>query len=207
MFGDPVSNPKGWDTEKLEKLAYVGSSRRVFVGDLVSEGIPFYRGTEIGELATTGKISPTLFIGTEHYDSIKNICGIPKIGDLLMPSICPDGRIWRVNTELPFYYKDGRVLWISLNDDNIDSIFLKFMLKNKFIKDYHNIASGTTFAELKIFSLKIVDIFIPPLGLQNQFASIVEKVESEKTKLEASLTELEDNFNSIMQRAFKGELF
>ena len=58
-----------------------------------------------------------------------------------------------------------------------------------------------------IFSLKIIDIFLPPIDLQNQFASIVEKVEAEKTKLEASLKEMEDNFNSIMQRAFKGELF
>lgn len=207
MFGDPVRNPKGWKIEKLENISSVGSSKRVFVDELVDEGIPFYRGTEIGALSTGENIQPTLFITKEHYNSLKESTGVPVVGDLLMPSICPDGRIWIVKDNQPFYFKDGRVLWIHLEEKNINSIYLKHMLREKFIRDYNKIASGTTFAELKIFALKGLDILIPPIELQNQFADFVNQVDKLKSKMETSLKELEDNFNSLMQKAFKGELF
>ena len=51
--------------------------------------------------------------------------------------------------------------------------------------DYESIASGTTFAELKIFALKKCRIFDVPLSLQNQFAAFVEEVD--KSKLLARL--------------------
>ena len=207
MFGDPVRNPKGWKIEKLENISSVGSSKRVFVDELVDEGIPFYRGTEIGALSTGEHIQPTLFITKEHYNSLKESTGVPVIGDLLMPSICPDGRIWIVKDNQPFYFKDGRVLWIHLEEKNINSIYLKHMLREKFIRDYNKIASGTTFAELKIFALKGLDISIPPIELQNQFADFANQVDKLKSQMETSLKELEDNFNSLMQKAFKGELF
>lgn len=207
MFGDLVKNSKGWEIKKLGKLGKVKSSKRVFVDELVENGIPFYRGTEVGALSTGEKIEPTLFITKEHYEALKESTGIPKIGDLLLPSICPDGRIWIVNTEEPFYFKDGRVLWIHLENNYINSIFLKYMLREKFNRDYNKIASGTTFAELKIFSLNDIDVVIPPIELQNEFAEFVTQTDTIRSKMETSLSELEDNFNSLMQKAFKGELF
>ena len=207
MFGDISKNPKGWENKKLGKLGTVKSSKRVFVNELVESGIPFYRGTEVGALSTGGKIEPTLFITKEHYEILKKSTGVPIIGDLLLPSICPDGRIWIVNTEEEFYFKDGRVLWIHLENCSINSVFLKYMLCEKFNRDYNKIASGTTFAELKIFSLKDIDVILPPIELQNEFAEFVEQTDSIRSKMEASLSELEDNFNSLMQKSFKGELF
>ena len=40
----------------------------------------------------------------EHYTELCEATGTPQIGDLLMPSICPDGRIWVVNTDKPFSF-------------------------------------------------------------------------------------------------------
>ena len=50
MFGDPVANPMDWQIQVLGDVCGVGSSKRVFKSELVEEGIPFYRGTEIGKL-------------------------------------------------------------------------------------------------------------------------------------------------------------
>ena len=50
-------------------------------------------------------------------------------------------------------------------------------------------------------------IINPPMELQNQFADFVKQVDKLKSQMETSLKELEDNFNSLMQKAFKGELF
>ena len=185
MFGDCRLNPKGWVTKNLDQVADVGSSKRVFVEELQSEGIPFYRGTEVGALAEGKSIRPELFITEEHYKQLCEATGKPQKGDLLMPSICPDGRIWVVDTDAPFYFKDGRVLWVHLTSRNYNPVFLLYTLKDRIMTDYESIASGTTFAELKIFALKKCRIFDVPLSLQNQFADFVAEVD--KSKLLAEL--------------------
>ena len=206
MFGDPVTNPKGWEKKKLENLCGVGSSKRVFVKELVESGIPFYRGTEVGQLGEGLPVTPTLFITEKHYEELKSHTGVPQKGDLLMPSICPDGRIYRVLDKAPFYFKDGRVLWIKVNQANIDSLFLRYFLKEIFHTNYHNIASGTTFAELKIVALKKLQILLPPLDIQKEFGNRIERINAQKSHAQASLEKAEELFNSLLQRAFKGEL-
>ena len=180
MFGESRNNPKGWDTILLEKLADVGSSKRVFVEELQGEGVPFYRGTEIGVLAEGQQITPELYITEEHYSLLVKATGAPKKGDLLMPSICSDGRIWIIDTDSPFYIKDGRVLWVHPTSAEIDSCYLQHVLKEKIMTDYGSIASGTTFAELKIFALKALHVMLPPRALQEQFAAFVAQVDKSK---------------------------
>ena len=205
MFGDSKANPKGFELKELQTISNVGSSKRVFVNELVENGIPFYRGTEIGALAEGKEITPELFITEEHYKELCDCTGRVKQGDLLLPSICPDGRIWQVQDNTDFYFKDGRVLWIRPNSGE-NSTYIRYALKELFQSDYTHIASGTTFAELKIFILKTLNIMYPPMEQQNKFAKIVEKVEAQKQKNEKVIEQMNNLFNSLSQRAFKGEL-
>jgi len=202
MFGDCKTNPKNWKTKALEKIANVGSSKRVFVEELQDSGIPFYRGTEIGALAEKKTVKPELFITEEHYKQLCESTGKPQKGDLLMPSICPDGRIWIVDTDEPFYFKDGRVLWVHLTSANYNSVFLLYTLKDRIMTDYASIASGTTFAELKIFALKKCKVFDVPLELQNQFANFVERVDQQKQMVQQSLEKLKLMKKALMQEYF-----
>ena len=203
MFGDCKTNPKNWSICNLEDIAQVGSSKRVFVEELKESGIPFFRGTEIGALAEGKKIEPELFIAEEHYQRLCQATGKPQIGDLLLPSICPDGRIWIVNSEDPFYFKDGRVLWVHQINKDFNSVFLLYTLKDRIMTDYDSIASGTTFAELKIFSLKQCKIFNVPVQLQNQFAACVEQTEKTKITISRSLDKLETLKKALMQEYFE----
>lgn len=164
----------------LDQIADVGSSKRVFVKDLKTEGIPFFRGTEVGALAEGLSVTPELFITKEHYEELKIATGVATQGDLLLPSICPDGRIWQVDTEKPFYFKDGRVLWIHPDQTIINSTYLRYALKAIFADRYSEIASGTTFAELKIFALKSIKLAIPPKEQQEEYSAFVEQ--SDKSK-------------------------
>ena len=202
MFGDCLLNKKGWKTRHLGDIAEVGSSKRVFVEDLKDSGIPFYRGTEIGALAEGKSVDPELFISKEHYSELCKATGSPSVGDLLMPSICPDGRIWVVNTTEPFYFKDGRVLWVHDIDRCYDPIFLLYTLKDRIMTDYSSIASGTTFAELKIFALKECQIFDVPIDVQNQFATFVEQTDKSKVVVQKALDEAQLLFDSLMQEYF-----
>lgn len=202
MFGDCKMNPKKWNICNLEEIAEVGSSKRVFVEELKETGIPFYRGTEVGALAEGKSITPELFITQEHYQELCQATGVPRKGDLLMPSICPDGRIWVVNSDEPFYFKDGRVLWVHNINERFNPIFLLYTLKDRIMTDYNSIASGTTFAELKIFSLKKCRIFDVSLELQNKFADFVEQKEKTKASISQSLEKLETLKKALMQECF-----
>ena len=202
MFGDCLSNPKGWKTKCLEDIAEVGSSKRVFVEELREDGIPFYRGTEVGALAEGKQITPELFITEQHYAELCKATGTPRIGDLLMPSICPDGRIWLVNTDKPFYFKDGRVLWVHAIDTSYNPVFLLYTLKDRIMTDYSSIASGTTFAELKIFALKKCQVFDVPITLQNKFAAFIKQVDKSKVVVQKALDEAQLLFDSLMQEYF-----
>lgn len=202
MFGDCKTNPKGWGTCCLEDIAEVGSSKRVFVEELKNEGIPFYRGTEVGALAEGLIITPELFIAEEHYKELCDMSGKPQKGDLLMPSICPDGRIWLVDTDEPFYFKDGRVLWVHGISERLDPVFLLYTLKDRIMTDYESIASGTTFAELKIFALKKCKIFNVPFELQRNFSSFIQAANKSKLMIQQSLNKLETMRKALLQQYF-----
>lgn len=154
MFGDITTGNYKYDTKMLGDVANVGSSHRVFTTEFVESGIPFYRGTEIGELANGIKPTELYYISEEHYNRLANDDTKPQIGDLLMPSICNKGQVWMVDTDEPFYYKDGRVLCISPDREIFDTKYLEYFMRAKTLVEYPKLGSGSTFAEFKIFLLK-----------------------------------------------------
>ena len=180
MFGDVESGHYKYDTCKLSDVASVGSSHRVFTTEFVENGIPFYRGTEIGELANGRIPTDPYYISEEHYQRLVKDDTKPKVGDLLMPSICNKGQVWMVDTKAPFYYKDGRVLCISPDRTVFNSKFLQYFMKEKTFVEYPKMGSGSTFAEFKIFLLKDMDVLIPPLEQQENFAAVVAQVDKSK---------------------------
>ena len=202
MFGDIGTGNFKYETRKLGDLASIGSSHRVFTTEFVDNGIPFYRGTEIGELANGQKPSQPYYISEEHYRRLINDDTKPQVGDLLMPSICNKGQVWMVDTEEPFYYKDGRVLCISPDRKVFNSKFLQYFMKEKTMVEYPKMGSGSTFAEFKIFLLKDIDVLIPPKKIQDQFADFVRQVDKSKVVVQKALDETQLLFDSLMQKYF-----
>ena len=202
MFGDVATSNYKYETRKLGDVADVGSSHRVFTTEFVDSGIPFYRGTEIGELANGIKPTEPYYISEEHYNRLTKDDTKPQLGDLLMPSICNKGQVWMVDTNEPFYYKDGRVLCISPNRAIFDSKYLEYFMRVKTLVEYPKLGSGSTFAEFKIFLLKDIDVLIPPIELQEQFAIFVRRVDKLKVITKQSIDELQILFDSLMQKYF-----
>ena len=202
MFGDITIGNYEYETRKLGDVSTIGSSHRVFTTEFVDTGIPFYRGTEIGELANGIKPTEPYYISEEHYSRLTSDDTKPQIGDLLMPSICNKGQVWMVDTVEPFYYKDGRVLCISPDREIFDTKYLEYFMRIKTMIEYPKLGSGSTFAEFKIFLLKNIDVLIPPRYLQEQFADFVRQADKSKAVIEKSLKELETLQASLMQKYF-----
>ena len=142
MFGDPATPGEKYEIRKLGTVADVKSSHRVFTTEFVEEGVPFYRGTEIGVLAMGQKPENPYRISIEHYLRLASDDSKPLRGDLLLPSICNKGQVWMVNTDEPFYYKDGRVLCISPDRNVFDSKYLQFYMKMRTEAEYPKLGSG-----------------------------------------------------------------
>ena len=202
MFGDPITNEKGWEVLRLGDKCQVSSFKRVLIEDVVDKGIPFIRGTELMSLSNGDDVDFTLFITPKHYEIVKEISGVPNIGDLLIPSINSKGNIWIVDTEQPRYYKDGRVLWVHVDSESYTSETLKGIMSILIQKSYSVVASGATFAELKLFVLRDLRTIIPPISIQHQYSEEIKAINKQKVLIKKSIKEVETLFNSRMDYYF-----
>ena len=201
MFGDPVINDKGWNLSKLESISRIvrGASPRP-INEYLGGTIPWIKigdgskGDDIYLHDTQEKIieegvSKSRFV--EKGSLIFANCGV-SLG--FSRIITFDGCI-----------HDG---WLALQeiDEKVNKIFLLKVL-NSYTEYFRATAPDGTQPNLNTTIMKRFEVPIPPLLLQNQFVEKIETIKRQKQLLENSLTLLEDNYNSLTQRAFKGELF
>lgn len=203
IFGDIEKNDHNYKIVKMGEVCEIGSSHRVFTNEFVDSGIPFYRGTEIGELSLGKKPQDVFYISKEHYKKLASDDTKPRIGDILIPSICNKGQVWMVNNSDPFYYKDGRVLSIRPNKQFINSKYFEMYFRLKSLIEYPKL-QGATFAEFKIFILKNLDIILPPLSLQDNFVKFISGVEKTRNAIRSRLTILQEVLDKKMNVYFGG---
>ena len=201
MFGDPISNPKGWNMVELGKLTGIGSSKRIFEKEYVTKGIPFYRTKEIVELSKGNSISTELYITEERYAEIKEQYGVPKAGDLLISAVGTIGVIWIVDGKNDFYFKDGNLLRVDGSDD-FNSVYMKNLLEHLIFEYKKQMSAGTAYAALTISGLSKMKVYVVPMDLQIQFADFVEQVDKSKVAVQKSLDETQLLFDSLMQEYF-----
>lgn len=132
-------------------------------------------------------------------------------GDLLLteggdPDKLGRGVVW--NNEIDECIHQNHIFRVRTLDENINPVYLCALISSNYGKRYFLKAAKQTtgIASINSTQLKAFPLILPPPPLQKQFAAIVEKVESLKIKYTQSLTELENLYGSLSQRAFKGEL-
>lgn len=128
-------------------------------------------------------------------DILMNIVGPPLGKFAIVPNTFSE---WNINQAIAIFRATNKV----------NPIYLLYSLKQpKVLKPFIDSAVGIRQQNLSLLQCRNLEIQLPPLSLQNQFADFVNKVNKLKSEMEKSLKELEDNFNSLMQKSFKGELF
>ncbi|WP_415398340.1 restriction endonuclease subunit S [Sulfurimonas sp. CS5] len=197
MFGDPIKNPFTWEVEKLEKLANIKTTS--INSDRITNEI--YIALDSIE-KNTGKLVKVYKSDESNIKSNKYIFTSdmllygklrPYLNKVLLPSfngIC--------STD---------ILPIKPIDDISTKQYVAYYLRHtKIVELLSNSVSGANLPRVSPKILRNLNIQNPPLTLQNKFASIVEKTEIIKEKENKKLTSLQTLHNSLMDKAFKGEI-
>ena len=177
MFGDPLTNPKGWGEKKFINIVKLQRGHDLPNASRRKGDIPVYGSN--GVLGSHDKHKFANGVITGRSGSIGNV-------------FYSKGSFWPLNTTL--YSVE-----LYLNNP----IYLKHLLEHFKLKRFYN---GTGVPTLNRNIVHDKNIFDIPIPLQEKFAKIVEKTEAMKTRMQESAAELDNNFNNLMQRAFKGEL-
>ncbi len=201
MFGSVELNDKNFEEQEISSIADISSSKRIYANEYQENGVPFYRSKEIIELGHNKKPSIELFISAKRFEEIKERYGIPKRGDILITAVGTIGETWIVDTDEPFYYKDGNVLQIRLNT-NISQIYFKYVLDILISIFKSKNVSGSAYAALTIEKFKKMKIILPPIELQNQFADIVKQIDKQKFEIQKNLEEMKKTKENLMNKYF-----
>ena len=205
----PFDLPDGWAWCRLQSIATIQSSKRVFEKDYVDDGIPFYRSKEIGDLSRNEEIRSQLFITESHYLELKDKYGAPQIGDILITSVGSIGNTWICDGR-QFYYKDGNITQIVANSFFVSEYVQLFLKTDYFFEQVGKTVSGSAYNALTIEKLKNILFALPPYNEQQRIVNalkpyneLVETVEVSKTDL---LQLLSKTKAKILDLAIRGQL-
>lgn len=201
MFGDYCNLSSNLFSTKIKDIAEVksGATPRTSVPDYWDGDILWVTPAEINEeeiylYDTNRKI-------TEAGVESAALKVIPE-NSVLLSSRAPIGKVAINKKRL---YTNQGFKSIVPREDYIIPIYLYFLLY--FNTEYLNsLGNGATFKEISKKVVENIQIPLPPLELQEQFAAKVEAIEVQKAKLQTSLEEMETLFDALMQEAFSGNL-
>jgi len=194
MFGDPVTNPKGWERVPFKKLAEIdkesfdptdfkGSVEYVGLNSIVKDS-----GKIIDvETITEGDVKSNKYrFSPDHilYGKLRpylNKVAFPDFNGICSTDI------------LPMQAKEG----ISTK------YFVGYLLKTKeFVNYADKNSSGANLPRISPTMVKKFEAFLPPLKIQRKFDDLVNKIISEKHQTAKASQKSEELFSSLVQGAF-----
>ena len=203
MFGDPVTNEKGWEIGDIQSVYRVTSSKRILQTEWLNKGVPFYKVADIVSLINGNNVNPTTFIKKSTYDDLHKANLIPNKGDILVTSRGTLGKCYIIKENDNFYFQDGMITWLSQKEKEVSPIYIRAVFSsNSFSQSLLRSANSSTVAYISINQLSKKNIPLPPLNLQQSFASKIEAIERQKALIQQSINEVETLFNSRMDYYF-----
>ena len=175
-FGDPVSNPKGWETNSFGNLFSLKSGDGLSAKNFEEGEYPVYGGNGItGYHNSFNKDGEFIIIGR-----VGAYCGNVRL---------VRGRFWL--TDNAFELKQTNI--------KFESRFLTMLLD---MLNLGNKAKAMAQPVISNVSLKHVSVILPPLHLQHHFAAQIESIENQKALLRQQLEDAETLMAERMQYYF-----
>ena len=175
MFGDPITNEKGWKTKKFGDCYNLSSGQGLSAKSILGGEYPVYGGNGIvGYHCNYNLDGENIIIGR-----VGALCG--NVRNLI-------GKV--------FITDNAFILTKKIENINI---FLLYLLRLHNLRKYAREAMQPVISNL---GLKNILIILPPLALQQQFAEKIKAIEQQKERIRQSLSEVQLLFNSRMDYYF-----
>ena len=199
MFGDPVTNEKGWEVKKIKDIC------KVITGNTPSRNnLEYYNEEYIEWIKTDNILRDSLYpsLAKEYLSEEGAKQGrIADVGSILIACIAGSlesiSKCCLLNRKVSFNQQINALV----PKEDMNSLFV-YSLVNA-IADY--IRENTTNGMKHIITKSVLEeirICVPPLSLQQDFAAKVEAIEAMKAKVRQSLKEAETLFNERMDYYF-----
>ena len=211
MFGDPVTNPKGWEVKSLKDLlSSIDSGKSpkcesrnavdkewgvlklsaVTYGEYRTEENKAYLGSSSDIDKYEVKSGDLLFTRKNTKDLV---AAVAYVFDTEAQRAMPD-LIFRLNVKEP---------------DILDKLYLFGLLSNSNQRsEIQKLAGGAAGSMPNISKAKLLNVTIPvpPIDLQRKYSSVILKVKDSRDRINSASFDDEIMFNSLSQRAFSGQL-
>ena len=174
------------------------------MADYKSSGIPFLRSKEVIEISKNQEISLELFINIEHYNKIETKFGVPEIDDILLTSVGTIGVPLLVSQDmLPFYFKDGNLIWFSNFSEKLNPKWLYQWLKSQVGQNQiHAFSIGSTQKALTIEALRKIKLSIPNREKQDRIAKVLENYSDSLRLNNRTIGKLRDTIQALFRSWF-----
>jgi type I restriction enzyme, S subunit len=200
MFGDPVTNPKGWEKKNLGEF-----------GDWKSGGTPsrskkeYYEGN-IPWLSSGELENMYVSDSNEHITEkaiVESAAKKIEIGSLLLGMYDTAALKSSINTKI--LTCNQAIAFAKLDEQRINTEFAYFQIQlgKEFFRSKQR---GVRQKNLNLSMIKSIELIYPSVEMQNKFAGIVKNIEAQKAILKQSIQESEDLFKGLVQKAFNGSL-
>lgn len=208
MFGDPVTNPKGWNVKELGQLdLFISdgnySAKYPKASDFVPEGVPFirannlFRGTVVGE--------DLRFISHKQHGELKK--GHIKTNDVLLTTRGDIGQSAIVPEEFDDANINAQLVLLRPKSSQLQSAYLHGLFQcDSMRRQLLRLQTGTALKQLPVGKLITVPIPIPNDNSQINFSNIFGKQQVMLRRLQKVSISAHLLFDSLVQRAFRGEL-
>ncbi len=211
IFGDPVTNPKGWPEGSIEMVIQTKSDLRcgpfgtqLKVDELVKSGVPLWG---IENVLNNRFVAETTKYITKQKAEYLRVFSI-KPGDVLITRMGTIGRACVVPDEISEGCISYHLFRVRPDRKKCLPEFLSATIcrSGTFQNQLNRLAHGAIMSGLSTTMLKEIVFLLPPIDMQKKYVSYVKLIEKEISAMNKSSGEHNKLFASLQHRAFKGEL-
>ncbi|WP_186350626.1 restriction endonuclease subunit S [Pseudomonas lundensis] len=204
MFGDPVTNPKGWSVSKLGEFAEFEngdrSSNYPSKGDIVSGGVLFLSTKNITDHRLD--LRNTQFITEKKFESLSR--GKIRKGDLVITLRGTLGACCIFDGVYDIAFINAQMM-IMRPRLGINSVFLHSVITSSAIQEkIKSSFTGAAVPQLTSGGIAELGLYRPPTDLQIRFSEIALMIQAHRRELCRSSSLVDDLFHSLQRKGFLG---
>jgi len=207
MFGDPVTNPKGWDVKSIGEFL------------TIKNGYAF-KSEYFCENGENVLLTPGNFYESGGYrcrgEKQKRYSGpVPdgftlKAGDILLAMTEQAEGLLGSSMVVPsggVYLHNQRLGLLDFDQCSVGSTFLAHLFNVGSVrKCIHSSATGLKVRHTSTKKIEAIEVGFPKYSMQVEFSKVEKKIRSASAVMSGNVELLENNFYSLNQKAFSGNL-